>query len=221
MTEAVGVTAATAAPAPPYPSEGGFLTLHALRVKGFAEVATLAPLLGLPVESLAAELVDLEARELARSRAPRGLWQLTPAGREAHATALAADVGRPLVRESLTAPYRRFLELDGSFKALCTDWQLRGGAPNDHADATYDRAVVDRLAAHHRATLPVVAAMGEVLSRLARYAPRLGVACAQVGAGETGQFTGVMCGSYHDIWMELHEDLLVTLGIDRAEEGSS
>jgi hypothetical protein len=33
-------------------------------------------------------------------------------------------------------------------------------------------------------------------------------------------FTGVMCGSFHDIWMELHEDLILTQGIDRATEGS-
>ena len=33
-------------------------------------------------------------------------------------------------------------------------------------------------------------------------------------------FTGVMCGSYHDVWMELHEDLILTLGVDRAKEGS-
>ena len=28
-----------------------------------------------------------------------------------------------------------------------------------------------------------------------------------------------MCGSYHDVWMELHEDLILTLGVDRAEGG--
>ena len=39
-------------------------------------------------------------------------------------------------------------------------------------------------------------------------------------AGDHQLFTGVMCGSYHDVWMELHEDLILTLGIDRAEEGS-
>jgi len=39
-------------------------------------------------------------------------------------------------------------------------------------------------------------------------------------AGETKMFTGVMCGSYHDVWMELHEDLILTQGIDRTAEGS-
>jgi hypothetical protein len=55
-----------------------------------------------------------------------------------------------------------------------------------------------------------------------RYAlrPRLTTALEKVKAGDQKQFTGVMCGSYHDVWMELHQDLLLTLGIDRAEEGS-
>jgi hypothetical protein len=38
--------------------------------------------------------------------------------------------------------------------------------------------------------------------------------------GERNLFTGVMCGSYHDVWMELHEDLILTLRIDRTSEGS-
>ena len=42
----------------------------------------------------------------------------------------------------------------------------------------------------------------------------------RVDAGDVRMFTGVMCGSYHDVWMELHEDLILTLGIDRATEGS-
>ncbi len=29
-----------------------------------------------------------------------------------------------------------------------------------------------------------------------------------------------MCESFHDIWMELHEDLIVMLRIDRVAEGS-
>ena len=29
-----------------------------------------------------------------------------------------------------------------------------------------------------------------------------------------------MCESFHDIWMELHEDLILLQGIDRTIEGS-
>ena len=61
---------------------------------------------------------------------------------------------------------------------------------------------------------------GEVLVRLAPYGPRLARTCRRVVEGETKMFTGVMCGSYHDVWMELHEDLILTQGIDRGAEGS-
>jgi hypothetical protein len=58
------------------------------------------------------------------------------------------------------------------------------------------------------------------MTRLEPYAPRLDHVVHRVDAGETNLFTGVMCGSYHDVWMELHEDLILTQGIDRASEGS-
>jgi hypothetical protein len=58
------------------------------------------------------------------------------------------------------------------------------------------------------------------VGRLASYRPRLRAAAQRLAAGETDMFTGVMKGSYHDIWMELHEDLICVLGIDRAAEGS-
>jgi hypothetical protein len=70
------------------------------------------------------------------------------------------------------------------------------------------------------AASPVVDAMGQVLARLAPYSVRLERTCQRVVAGETKMFTGVMCGSYHDVWMELHEDLILTQGIDRSAEGS-
>ena len=60
----------------------------------------------------------------------------------------------------------------------------------------------------------------DVLVRLAPYGPRLARTCQRVVEGETNMFTGVMCGSYHDVWMELHEDLILTQGIDRSAEGS-
>ena len=80
--------------------------------------------------------------------------------------------------------------------------------------------MVGRLTALDTEVVPVVTAMGEVLQRLAPYAPRLVATCQRVVAGETNMFTGVMCGSYHDVWMELHEDLILTQGIDRSAEGS-
>ena len=62
--------------------------------------------------------------------------------------------------------------------------------------------------------------MSAILGRLSPYVPRLESTCAAVVSGQTNMFTGVMCGSFHDVWMELHEDLILSQGIDRAAEGS-
>ncbi|MEY4340222.1 MAG: hypothetical protein RLZ14_2072 [Actinomycetota bacterium] len=201
-------------------SDPFFRTFHALRIKGFAKVETIAEVADLPVAVVSEHLQGLQAREWAQFREARELWQLTPVGREEHRIALAEDTGGAHLAALLHDHYHQFLKLNDSFKALCGDWQLRGGQPNDHSDAAYDSAVIDRLVALDAEAVPLVAKMGEALARLAPYGPRLAATRAKVVAGDSKMFTGVMCGSYHDVWMELHEDLILTQGIDRAAEGS-
>jgi hypothetical protein len=103
---------------------------------------------------------------------------------------------------------------------LCGDWQLRNSEVNDHADADYDAAVIARLVDLDGRAQPILMSMTSVLDRLALYGPRLASSIARLQSGEFNMFTGVMCGSYHDAWMELHEDLILTQGIDRSAEGS-
>jgi len=201
-------------------SDPYFRTFHALRIKGFAKVDVIAEVADLPAALVEEHLADLQNREWAMFREARQLWQLTPVGREEHKTALVADVGHMHIAELLHGSYETFLGINERFKALCGDWQLRDGAPNDHTDTGYDQAVIARLVDLNTEAMPVVDAMGEVLARLVGYPPRLASTCQRVVAGETKMFTGVMCGSYHDVWMELHEDLILTQGIDRSAEGS-
>ncbi len=201
-------------------SDPFFRTFHALRIKGFAKAEVIAEVADLPLTLVEDHLQALLEREWAQFREARELWQLTTVGREEHHIALTEDVGGGHMSELLYEPYRTFISLNEEFKALCGDWQLRAGQPNDHTDADYDGAVIDRLVGLDAAAAPVVARMGEVLARLQPYGPRLARTCLKVVEGETKMFTGVMCGSYHDVWMELHEDLILTQGIDRAAEGS-
>lgn len=179
----------------------------------------VADIADISVDEAETHLKDLLGREHAMFREARSLWQITPAGKEAHRDALAADAPASIVG-ALHDAYETFLGINTAFKELCGDWQLRDGQPNDHSDAAYDKAVIDRLVAMKDESVPVVAAMGEVLGRLVPYVPRLESTAKRVVAGEQNMFTGVMCGSYHDVWMELHEDLILTQGIDRAAEGS-
>jgi hypothetical protein len=201
-------------------SDPFFRSFHALRIKGFAKADSLAEVAALPLSLVQQHLADLQAREWAQFREARELWQLTPTGRDEHRVALVEDVGHSDIAGHLRPSYRSFLDINEQFKVLCTDWQLRDGAPNDHSDAAYDRTVIDRLVALNELALPAVTSMAQVLERLQPYSQRLVSACQRVVAGETNMFTGVMCGSYHDVWMELHEDLILTQGIDRTAEGS-
>lgn len=201
-------------------SDPFFRTFHALRIKGFARPETVADVAGMPVPVVEQHLADLLGREWAQFREARQLWQLTPVGREEHRIALAEDVGHTHIADHLRESYTAFLGINERFKQLCGDWQLRDGAPNDHGDSAYDGAVIARLVGLNDEVAPVVAAMGTVLERLQPYAMRLVVSCQGLLSGETNMFTGVMCGSYHDVWMELHEDLILTQGIDRSAEGS-
>jgi hypothetical protein len=200
-------------------SEPAFRAFHALRIKGFAKVDMVADIADVTATEAGAHLQALLEREHAMFREARALWQITPAGKEAHREALAVD-SPASVTTALHDSYETFLGINTAFKELCGDWQLRDGQPNDHSEAVYDEAIIERLVAMKDESVPVVSAMAEVLGRLAPYVPRLESTAKRVVAGEQNMFTGVMCGSYHDVWMELHEDLILTQGIDRAAEGS-
>jgi hypothetical protein len=199
-------------------SAGAFRTLHALRIKGFAKAEVIAEIADIDAQEAHDHLVALQVAELTSFREARALWQLTPAGRAEHARLLAPHVGT--CRAALAPAYAGFLDLNTELKDLCGRWQLRAGAPNDHSNARYDRAVVADVVALHQRAAPVVGELAAALARLQPYERRLAEACQRFGGGETNMFTGVMCGSYHDVWMELHEDLILSQGIERAAEGS-
>jgi hypothetical protein len=201
-----------------YDSDPRFRVLHALRIKGFAKVDVLSDLSAIEPEEVEQHLSGFQADDLALFREARALWQLTPKGREVHAEELAAEA--ETVRPVVEPHYPAFLQINEAFKELCGDWQLRDGNPNDHTDADHDQAVIERLLEIDDQARPVVVAVGAEVTRLAPYSTRLSSTAKRVAGGDHHLFTGVMCGSYHDVWMEFHEDLILTLGIDRAREGS-
>jgi hypothetical protein len=201
----------------PHTSEPFFRTFHAVRLKGFAKADTIAEVADLPQAAVNDHLVTLQARGWAMFREARQLWQLTPAGREEYCAALVADIGE--LQPALRWPSRT--RRSGAQRALQGTVRRSGlRQPNDHSDDAYDGAVIAQLQVLDGDVAPILQEMGEVLARFAPYGPRLARTCQKVVEGETNMFTGVMCGSYHDVWMELHEDLILSQGIDRATEGS-
>ena len=199
-------------------SDLAFAVHHALRIKGAVTTDIVAAMSGADIEAVQPHLDALLASEQAKYMEARDMWMITPDGRTAHEPRLAAAVA-DLALDRL--PYQRFLELNDEFKRLCTDWQLRDGQPNDHSDPAYDDGIRSRLADHDDSSQPVVADIAGVVGWMAPYGARLAAARERFLGGDHKALTGVMCDSYHDIWMELHEDLILTQGIDRAAEGST
>jgi hypothetical protein len=143
---------------------------------------------------------------------------LTPDGRAAHAAWARVEPeseGEAAARRA----YEQFLPLNTELLQVSTDWQIRAGnVPNDHNDVHYDWSVIDRLAALDERAGPIVRRLGTAVDRFGEYRLRLRDAVKKVKEGEHEWFLSPRCDSYHTVWMQMHEDLLLALGLDRAEE---
>ena len=201
--------------------------IHSLRVRGLADTLLVAAAAGMPEVEVKGRLSDLQTAGDVRYRDGRmSGWMLTPDGRRHGEELLAAELDAGGVRDGIDASYRAFLAVNQRFLELCTDWQMRvpaddpGGEPvlNDHTDADHDAAVINRLAAIDEVVQEISAGLAALLDRFDGYGRRFGEALARVRAGDHKWFTRPMIESYHTVWFELHEDLLATLGIQRAGE---
>jgi pyruvate,orthophosphate dikinase len=115
-----------------------------------------------------------------------------------------------------------FLLLDHRMKDTVTAWQMRevDGTQtfNDHTDPAYDEGVLARLVALHADASTWLAPLVAGLPRLAAYGDRLELAAAQAAEGDGRYVASPRVDSYHSIWFELHEDLILLAGRNRAEE---
>lgn len=158
-------------------------------------------------------LVD---RGLAMTKGP--LVMPTPAG-----TAAAQTATRLLTagdeEKSLRPLFEKFLPINHQLRELCTAWQLRpDGTPNDHSEAAYDASVRDRLDDIDNAIGRILRRMSQVAPRLAQYRVHLSASLAKFDDGDAGMLTSPLSDSYHTVWMWLHQELLLLLGISRAED---
>ena len=207
-------------------SDPDFLVLHALRLKGFIAADAVAELTGLAPAEVTTHLEGFRDAGLSAYREGRlSGWSLTPDGRTRHAELIAAEVASAACKATVDAGYRDFLGVNQTLLGVCTDWQLRTvdgeQVVNDHSDPAHDKAVIGRLREVDDAVQPVCELLADQLTRFSGYGPRLGRAVANVENGDVDWFTKPLIDSYHTVWFELHEDLLVTLAIERSKEGQS
>lgn len=194
------------------PAEG--LTLHAVRLLGFADTEAVAERFGQSLGDVEAALIDAGANGWAArsSFGGTGGWSLTEAGKAENQRLLAAELDTTGTREVLTELHGAFVPLNTEVVAACGALQLRRpDAGTQSSDASLQQALAravtfvtgleDRLAA--------------ALPRFSGYARRLEHALEQA-ALEAAWYTATDRDSFHKVWFELHEDLIATLGLQRA-----
>jgi hypothetical protein len=200
----------------PHRSHPDLLVLHALRLKGFAEPPAVAEATAVAEADVADRLAAFQERALVKRRDGRvSGFLLLPAGKDHHAALLDDDLAAAGCDAEIEVAYAAFLAHNETFKQLCTDWQLRsvGGVAvaNDHADAAYDAAIAERLAALQPEVAIVVDGLASAMARFGPYTARLDDAARRFVGGDPSALARPLARSYHDVWMELHEDFLVTL----------
>jgi hypothetical protein len=182
--------------------------LQAVRLKGRVSRDDLAATLG-------GDLVDVVDRLVRSGLLLDGpMLRLSSEGRE-RLSGLLADERSQVDTAAILAAYGEFRSVNTEFKALVTDWQLKDGAPNTHEDAGYDSAVLARLDEVHRRVTPTIAAAATQLPRLSRYSVKLQAALDNIHAGETMWLARPLIDSYHTVWFELHEELILAAGRTR------
>ncbi|HEY8817665.1 MAG TPA: pyruvate, phosphate dikinase [Candidatus Limnocylindrales bacterium] len=194
--------------------------LATLAIKGYGTQAALAEAhfaSADDVRSLLDRLVTDGQAEVAGGDSVR----LTPDGKEAASGLFASERDRWGTDRAATA-LDAFLGLDERMKATVTAWQMRDvdGSPtlNDHADPTYDARVLEQLEALHGDALAWLRSIDAPVVRFTTYRARLDRA-ARLAAGGDGRYVASpRVDSYHSIWFELHEDLILLAGRTRADE---
>jgi hypothetical protein len=197
----------------------GLLVLHTLRCIGFAGRARVSEAAGLPENDVESELIDLAVAGLVTYEpGVFRAWGLTESGRARAAKRISDELDAMGARPTVARAYDDFLDLNPELLDLCGAWQTRsvGGVmtANDHTDPAYDSRVLGLFTDFDRRADAVCAALSAAMPRFRRYRVRLTDALTRAQAGELDYLTDRL-DSYHTVWFQLHEDLLVTLGIPR------
>ena len=207
---------------PPLESDSDFRVLHTLRCIGVSGEERVATASGSTRNDTAARLHNLSDRGLvALDPGPFGGWALTDGGRATGNELVQAELERSGARDHVRRWYEIFLDLNPKLLQICTDWQMRKVGEshllNDHKDAGYDVKVLSRLMRIDESVQVICGGLSTRLSRFGVYGPRLSYALERALTGDQAYVTETL-ESYHAVWFQLHEDLLVTLGISRDQE---
>jgi hypothetical protein len=211
----------------PMESTAELLALHAVRLKGMADDEEVATRFGLDRTVATECLLDFQAFGWITKVefAGTGGWTLTEAGRAQNVRQLADELASTGFRSGVSHTYEEFLSHNGLLMRACTDWQLRpsGGDPlavNDHTDGAWDQRVLNILSSLSGELRSLCRDLGDRLTRFRGYDERFGAALKRAEDGDISWVNRPRADSCHTVWMELHEDLVATLGVQRGADSA-
>ena len=207
-------------------SEPALLALHGVRLLGWTSAAEVAARYRLDPDVVREHLLDHEARGWVRRTAfaDRAGWSMTDSGRQEDERRLAAELDAAGARQVAVDVHAAFLPLNRRFSRACTRWQVRPQpwdpmAFNDHSDWAWDEDVLRTLASLGDALDRTCAPLVQRLPRFDGHVARYRHALAGVDRGDRAWVDGPDRASAHLVWIQVHEDLLATLGIERGTDG--
>ena len=206
-------------------ADPALLSLHGVRLLGYASTGEVADRFGLDRGATEEHLLDAEAFGWVRRTefAGRSGWSVTDRGRAENERQLAAELDAAGARQVAVDAHTAFLPLNRRLGTACTKWQIRpvpgdALAANDHADWGWDESVLRSLRALGDGLQRALAPLAEVLPRFDGHVPRYRAALARVDRGERAWVDAPDRASCHIVWIQAHEDLLATLGIERGTD---
>jgi hypothetical protein len=141
-----------------------------------------------------------------------------PDGTKAAGELLRVVPGSPQEHE-IEKLFDAFLPINRRLRDVCSAWQTHpNGTPNDHSDLGYDDSVRERLDEVHSAIGPILRRLSALDSSLSTYRPRLQEALDKFDDGDGKWLASPLIESYHTVWMQLHQHLILMLGLTRAED---
>ncbi len=183
------------------------LTLHAVRLLGFADTQSVAVRFSQDPGVVESQLIDAGVNGFVSHSTFAGIsgWSLSSLGRSENERLLAEELDGARARDAVHAVHDDFADINTGVVEACSAIQLQTQAAEGAMDVLIGALASWRL---------LEAQLVGVLPRFDGYSERLLRALKQAVL-DTSWLTATDRDSFHKVWFELHEDLIATLGIQR------
>lgn len=183
------------------------LTLHAVRLLGFADTQAVADRFSRDHSLVESELIDAGVLGFVSHTSFGGSsgWALSSLGRVENERLLAAELEREDARPLVIGVHGEFVNLNLTVVSACSAIQLQQVA------GTAAAGILEEALASWS---PLEERLTGSLPRFGGYSRRL-MDALEHARRDMAWFTATDCDSFHRVWFELHEDLIATLGIQR------